>query len=348
MVDFIMNGTAHGDSASRLLANELDPAMMRPYFNERGEPCFTINIGGQPREVVTTNANATLTKDAWIALDNAVRDAAKPRLRAVSDLMSRGLSVGLDGMSTTVFQSQALSDLTDAKVTMDGQEEASHDRIQTSLDSLPLPIIEKDFGFSKRQINVSQKGGAPLDLTGARLAGQKVAEMIEKMLIGDIVLPKFSGANIYGYKNFPSALTKTITEPTGAWTAATTVQEVLAMRSQAYAAYHYGPYMLYYGPSWSAKMDDEYKSESSVTLANRLRAIDDIVDVKRLDHLSGYELILVQLSPEVIRMVNGMDITTVQWATDGGMGVRFKVMAIMVPQLRADYYGRTGIVYGSI
>jgi hypothetical protein len=62
---------------------------------------------------------------------------------------------------------------------------------------------------------------------------------------------------------------------------------------------------------------------------------------------TGYQftLILVQLTSEVARAVNGMDITTVQWEEKGGMRLHFKVMAIQVPQLRADYYGQMGLLH---
>ncbi len=40
-----------------------------------------------------------------------------------------------------------------------------------------------------------------------------------------------------------------------------------------------------------------------------------------------------------------MDITTVQWESVGGMRLNFKVMAIQVPQLRADHYGNCGILH---
>jgi len=42
-----------------------------------------------------------------------------------------------------------------------------------------------------------------------------------------------------------------------------------------------------------------------------------------------------------------MDMTTVQWDTQGGLQQNFKVMSIMVPQTRADQNGNTGIVHGS-
>ena len=58
-------------------------------------------------------------------------------------------------------------------------------------------------------------------------------------------------------------------------------------------------------------------------------------------------MIMVQMTPDVARAVNGMDITTVQWESVGGMRLNFKVMAIQVPQLRADYDGRCGIVHAT-
>jgi hypothetical protein len=43
-----------------------------------------------------------------------------------------------------------------------------------------------------------------------------------------------------------------------------------------------------------------------------------------------------------------MDVTTVQWDEKGGMKKNFKIMAIIVPQLRADQNSNTGIVHGTV
>ena len=60
---------------------------------------------------------------------------------------------------------------------------------------------------------------------------------------------------------------------------------------------------------------------------------------------AAYVMVMVQMTTDVVREVVGMDITTVQWETKGGMQLNFKVMAILVPQLRADQNGNTGIVH---
>ena len=38
---------------------------------------------------------------------------------------------------------------------------------------------------------------------------------------------------------------------------------------------------------------------------------------------------------------------SVQWESVGGMRLNFKVMAIQVPQLRADYYNNCGILHAT-
>ncbi len=349
-MDFIFNGQASGDVAARLMECDFNINALRPYFGIDGRSYITANLGGENKAVLLQNASATLTKDDWKLLDSAVTSAARPRLRAVSDLRSRNLEFVIpNGMGKTVLETQAMSDISDAAITMDGLEESQGDRPIVDLTNMPLPIIHKDFSYSLRQIQTSRNGQMPLDTTTASLAAQKVAETAEKLLIGSLSTFTFGGGTLYGYTNFPQRTTQTITSPAASgWLAQTTVAEVLAMIQASIQAYHFGPYMLYYGPAWSQFMNNEYKATSEDTLADRLRRIDNLEDVRMLDHLSGYDLVLVQMTPDVIREVVGSEITTVQWETQGGFKVNFKVMAILCPQLRSDINSRTGIVHGSV
>ena len=61
----------------------------------------------------------------------------------------------------------------------------------------------------------------------------------------------------------------------------------------------------------------------------------------------AFTMLFVQMTPDVARAVNGMDITTVQWEDHGGFRQNFKVMAMLVPQIRADFNGNTGIVHAT-
>jgi hypothetical protein len=56
---------------------------------------------------------------------------------------------------------------------------------------------------------------------------------------------------------------------------------------------------------------------------------------------------MVQMTSDVIQAINGMDITTLQWETVGGMQLHFKVMCIQVPQMFSDIDGNCGICHGT-
>ncbi|MHA1344969.1 MAG: major capsid protein [Candidatus Heimdallarchaeaceae archaeon] len=353
-MDVIMNGQAQGDIATKLLANNMDPGILRPFVGNDGRSYATIMENGKPTVKLLNNATATLRKDAWQILDAAVVKAAKPRLKAVADLRGAGLTYNIpNGMSKTVVQTETQSDISDAVISMSGIRQSDTDRPVYEITNLPLPIIHKDFQFPTRQVMVSRNSGSPLDTSTAELAARRVAEQAEQLLLGTSGSYAYGGGTIYGYTNFPSRLTKTMTAPTaGGWTAATTVNEVLEMRLQAQQAFHYGPYMIYCSTAWDVYLDDDYSAnKGDNTLRDRLKAINEISDVRTLDYLdtagTSYVMLLVQMTSDVVREVVGMDINTVQWETQGGMMLNFKVMAILVPQLRADQNSNTGIVHGT-
>ena len=353
VVDLIMNGQGSGSAIDRLLSVGGDPGALRPWIGNDGRPYMTVNQRGKPVSVPLVNATATLRKDAWKTLDAAVVKAAKPRLKAVADLRGAGLVLNIpQGMGKTILETETQSDISAADISMDGLTNSTADRPIFELSALPLPLIHKDFHFSMRQVLASRNSGSPIDTTTAELAGRRVAETAEQLLLGTAGAFAYGGNSIYGYTTFPSRLTKTMTAPTASgWTGATFIAEILAMRDQCTAAYHFGPYKIYTSLAWDAYLDADYSvSKGMNTLRQRVEAINGFTGVDTLDYLStdgSFVVIMVQQTTNVVREVIGMDITTVQWETHGGMRVNFKVMAIMTPQLRADQNDNTGIVHGT-
>jgi len=376
-VDFIANGRAEGPVAEALLGCRFDPGFLRPYINENGERCVTVNVGQRfdkeknrfepvyeekPIAELINNGithpvfNATtLRKDEWIQLDTVVLKAARQRLRAWADLAAANTYSGFNGMSKMVLEHETMSDPGEAVVDMDGLSEGRNDVAQYQLEGLPLPIVHADFWFSKRRLAVSRNTGTPLDTTMGEAAGRRVAEMIERMTIGTINALSYGDSSrygrtaaVYGYRNFPARITKSdMVAPDG-----TNGQQVLdswlALRDLLYNAKFYGPFMAYVSTDYDRYLDNEFKTNSDKTLRQRLKEIDGIIDIRRLDFLTNSgEVLFVQMTPDVARAVIGMDITTVQWEEKGGLRLNFKVMAIMVPQLRADFYGNCGIAHGT-
>lgn len=342
----------------------------------------------QARGINSPVFNATtLRKEEWLILDREVLRAARLRLRAWSDLAAANSYGGFNGMSKLILEHETMADVGEAIVDMNGITPGRNDGPKFQLQGLPLPITHSDFSFDARRLAVSRNTGTPLDSTMGEMAARRVAEKVEKVTIGVETGITYGGnstqvggygrnSTVYGYTNFPSRLTKTnFYKPNGngrsgtGWTPSDTIKDVLAARDALYLNKFYGPWVIYTSNDWDQYLDNDYivtqgsgnvSGLSTKTLRERLRGIEGIVDVRRLDFLSSatftqpdpadiqstfpFRMVFVQMTPDVARAVVGMDFTTVQWENKGGMELCFKVMCILVPQLRADFLGNCGIL----
>lgn len=349
MKEFIMNGVGHGDVANALLANNFDVGPLRPYIGTDGLPYQVLNIEGKPQTVLAYNAPATLRFAEWRMIDDAVMDAVytTPQ-RLWADLRGRGDAIQIpNGMGKTIYEYQRATDISGATTSMDGIREADADRVHFDLTGIPLPIIHKDFQFTTREIAISRNGGPPIDTMVARLATRKVLEEAEKYTAGTQTF-KFGGYNVYGYTNFPQRMTQTLTAPSSA-NHATTIGEILSMRKKLTDKGFQGPYTVYMSPTWDTYLDEDYNASTAKTqtFRERILQIEGISSLRTSYWLTGNTIVMVQQTPDVCRAVVGMDVVTLQWPGKGGMLTNFKVMAILVPLMRADFNGITGIVHGS-
>jgi len=64
-----------------------------------------------------------------------------------------------------------------------------------------------------------------------------------------------------------------------------------------------------------------------------------------VDRLEDANVIMVQLTRDVVDLAIAQDITTVQWQEMGGMQEKFKVMAVWVPRFKSDFDGKCGICH---
>lgn len=364
--DLILNGQGEGELANEMMRCHFDPGFLRPYV-ENGKKYVTVNNSFGKPEVIPVadlvrnglqspvlNATLALRKDEWLQMDNVVLKAARQRLRAWGDLASRNSYGGFNGMGKMILEHETMSDPGEALVDMDGLTDGRTDAPKFQLEGLPLPITHANFWFSSRRLAISRNSGMPLDTSMGEAAGRRVAEVIEQTLIGTLSGITYGTAanygnnpTVYGYTNHPDRVTKTdLTAPT-ATNGSTVVNEILAMRELLYNQNFYGPFMLYVSTGYDQYLDNDFKTDSDKTTRQRIREIDGIEDVRRLDYLTGNVMIMVQMTPDVCRAINGMDITTVQWESKAGMQLNFKVMAIQVPQLRSDFNGNCGICHGT-
>lgn len=333
--DVIINGNAQGNVATHLMANGFNVHALKPTEG--------------------VHVNGVLRKDEWIEFDQAVVDVAEERLVGAQDLMDRGLTYNIpNGMGKTQIEWEEVSDMDPAELTMDGVARTTNDRVEFDLASLPLPIIHRDFWLNTRAIQASRDKGEPLDTTQATKAGRKVTEKIEDIVFNGTSSYAVGGSTLYGYTDYPARITYDITTHWDDLSDTSTesvgeqiLADVLNMIQNAVDDQYFGPYMLYVPTNWQKTLLDDFKKNSDKTVIQRIRELDQIIDIKVADKLSADNAVLIQMTRDVVDMVVGQDPTTVQWETNGGFRLNFKALAIMVPRLKQDFNGKTGIVHGS-
>jgi hypothetical protein len=301
-----------------------------------------------------TNASV-LRKDQWIALDTIVGQASRARLRAWSDLRAASTMGGFDGMATPILEHEIVTDVGEAIADMEAIAEGRNFQPSFALQGLPLPITHSDFWLSERFLAASRAKGMPQDTMRGEMAGRRVGELIEKTLIGTETGVTYGDSStymgtskVYGYTNHPDRITKTDLQTSAnmATNIATTggplfVQDLIEMRELMFSQNFFGPFMVYISTAYDGLLDHDFKANGDRSIRARASEIDGIQGIRRLDYLTGDVILMVQMTSDVVQAVNGLEITTVQWAAKGGMQHMFKVMCIQVPRIRSVYKSGT-------
>ena len=319
--------------------------------------------------VPQTYNSSSLPYHTWQRIDRAVVGASRDRLNAWNDIAAANTYGGFDGMAITGLIRDTVTDPGDAKVDMDTLSDDFADQPLVTPDIVPLPIIHAGASISQRRLAQSRNSGLPLDTSSLESAGRRCAETLEKMTIGTVdhsanVIgdsSTFTNRGIYGFRTQPDRIKKT--DVTETFVPSTFLSDVLAMKELARAQKFYGPFVLYYSTTWDQYLDRDYYMTStaagitdvSKTVRQRIEMINGISRVAMLDTFTNAsELLLVQMTGECVRAINGMEFIPVQWVKDGGAQTMVRVMGIKVPDLRSKYVGTStssrvcGIVHGTI
>ena len=312
--------TSSGSLASRLIQNGMDISALR--------------------------TNDVLRKDEWSQLDTALIEVARKRLPLVSALIGAGLSFDIgNGLGTTILEWEQVSDMEPADVSMSGVTRGESDTLEYTLQSMPLPIIHKDFTINIRKLEASRTLGQPLDTAQAALAGRLVAEATEEMVILGHAT-RVGASVIYGLSTVPNSQAVTMTNLWDTTTAAVEyVEDVLAAIAALEGDFMYGPYALVINYTTKNRMQNDYIATdiTGKTIMDRVRDIDGISSIIASHDVPANNAYMFQLTSDVIDEVVGLQPTTVQWETQGGMQMHFKVMSIMIPRLRFTRTLQSGV-----
>lgn len=308
-----------------------DIGRLRPWLGNDGNSYITLIGKDGLLEKAASPAPAVLTKSRWIELDTIAhrefRNAAPVTCFLLDYEADKGRPLVLEpgeGLAATLLDLDAGSDRTAAYTEERGWPVHSD-------KTMPLPTTHCDFFFSARQLEEYRDGGTLLDPTMPAMAARRVGELVEDTLLGT---HKVEG--VWGLCNHPGVLRCR-------WMGG--LEAVIRdMLDRLNIADYYGPYALLYGPAHKHLMVPGGLLGIKVELEATLLA----------NRLGPHDLVLFQLTPDVVRLVVGLGVTVVQW--DGGVfsqspvadvkpgsGREYKVMTVTVPQVRADQYGRAGV-----
>ena len=365
----------------------------RQVFNEAGvmeqQPIKKLFLQKTLQEIGRNSPvfNATtLRKDQWVSLDAEVLREARLPMRAHQDI--QGINTyAVNGMGKTILEYEAINDFGEAIVDMDGITPGRGDAPQFIRQGLPLPITHMDFWYTSRDMAISRNGGMGFDTITGEVAGRRVGESLERQTIGVETGISYGGtgagsggaaypqtSKVYGMLNYPYRVTKVnLYKPTGVgragtgWVPNDTVLDILGMLDTMALQKFTGPFMMYVSNDWDQYLDRDYNlvagSNPNQTLRERLKKIERIKDIRRLDFLAAsttfsttveqitstnpWTIILLQETKDVARMVSGLPLTTVQWEEKGGMKLLFKVMTISVPHFRSTFAGNCGLMHAN-
>ncbi len=342
------------NTASQLFENRSNPLAMRPYIDDDGEGYIDHFLGGediiQNYKQVPVN-NAALRYDEWRTLDDVVIKVAEQRLVGFDDLRSAGLVYNLNNaMGTTVLTWEEMSNAMEAFVSIDPVRRGDNDVVDFATKHIPIPIVHADYQLSERLLQESRSRGDSLNVSNAERAARKVAEQLEDMLFGATATIVYGGGTIHSYISHPDVNDVAFDSAGVYWdlaaaTGALILADVIAMKQALIADKHFGPYAMYIPTIYETKMDQDYdvSGASLMTIRERILKIDGVNSLKVVDRMPDDNVLMVQLTSDVVDLIDGMPMQNVQWDSEGGFVHHYKVMTIQVPRVKSDYNNTSGI-----
>lgn len=303
---------------------------------------------------------------AQVLIDRAVVEVGLQRLVITADLMAAGLTYNLtDPLSVTQLEWNSVSKIGAAQRTMTPSARGETQLPIVTPNRLPIYLTTDKFEIDIRTLKASQRVGTPLDTAVIKQKVRSVNEAIEDATINGATTLDGQALTVGGYTapgllNAPNANTQSLTA--AAWTttpvAATIFSETMAMIAKLQADKKFGPYRMYVGTQIANVLDGDYTTSTSAvtSIRQRLLQIDGLQAIRTADLLTngdgatpsiGNKVILMQMTSDVADVVVGQEPTVIPWTSLDGFTIHNLVMAILIPRVRSDSEGNSGVCIGT-
>jgi hypothetical protein len=302
-------------------------------------------------------ALAPLPERSQIILDRAVVEVGLERLTFVADIMAAGLTYTLtDPLSVTQLEWYTANRTGAAKRTMSPSARGENKLPDRLPSRLPVYLTTDNFELDIRTLKQSQRVGLPLDTALIKDCTRSVNEAIEDAAINGATTLDGQELKVAGYAapgliNAPGAEAEVLT--LAAWetapVGATVFAETQLMLAKLRANKKFGPYRMYLPTTVGAALSGDYSAaKGDNTITERLLKIEGLQAIRTADLMPATKVAIVQMTSDVIDMVVGQRPTVIPWTSLDGFTFHNLVMAIMIPRVRSDYNGDSGVVIGTL
>jgi len=306
--------------------------------------------------VAQLRALSPLPENAQRIIDQTVVGVGLERLVIAGDILAAGLTFPLtDPLSVMEVQWEREGRTGGAQRTMAPEARGEYQMPKRDIKRIPIYLTTDDFSLGIRTLKASQRVGAPLDTSLVASATRRVNEAIEDATINGAGV-QVDGYSTPGLLDAPNAHQFTY-GTNGAWdatakTGQNILDDVLAMIALLQASRRFGPYRMYVPVSYGNALGKDFKTNTTGTTLQRILALNAgseiISSIKVADQLPANRVVLVQMTSDVLDMITGQAPTVIPWVSPNGFVLYWMVMAIMIPRVRDDYEGNSGIVIGNV
>lgn len=303
-------------------------------------------------------ANASLPKQAWVGIEDAVYPAMEERLRVVQDLRQAGLTYEESVMNkVTEWHKQDYT--AEATVSMSPETETDEGNVEYDLDGSPIPLIHSDFSLGFR--DGGTEGGPGTGMMGEDLqtlnaegSGRVVAEAMEQLVLNGWE-PTISGTELdgtqdgytmYGLTNHPSVHTGSL----GDWISNPEVirddlKDGMArdLKDDNFRPTNEG-YWIYIGEDLEDVLyEPDPEGTGDRLVIDRITNLDFVGNLRVSEFLDPGATLMFRPTRDVVDIAFAMEEQVVQW--EDPFRDYFKTVTAMTPRVKDTLRGQCGIAY---
>ena len=310
-----------------------------------------------PEERKRLRANASLPKQAWVGIEDAVYPAIDDTLTIVNDLRGAGLTIN-ESVFNKVTEWHKQDYTAEATVSMDPETATDEGHVEYDLDGAPIPLIHSDFSIGFRDQGSEGAfpggmGGEDIETLNAEGSGRVVAEAAEKLVLHGWE-PSISGTDLggsqdgytmYGLTNHPSVHTGEL----GDWTADSEIprQDLKDRMFRDLKDDNFRPtnqgYWIYIGEALEDALEEYERDYSDWTVRDAIGNLNDTGTIRVSEYLEDDACLVFRPTSDVIDLAVALEEQVVQW--EDPFRDYFKTIMAFTPRVKDTMRGQCGIAY---